>query len=476
MTRRTVELGCRALALVSLLAALVTSWRAGDGQRRAPARRLVVRLPDARRPAAESAALTVLRGALVARVTAPGGASTIGGDTLVMPLSALPAAGVRAALGSMRASGVPIRWYDSTAARGLAASIARLAVPGAPLDVRVSVARGGIAPTAVRLGDAGGRLDSLVVAGAVTSWRLASATAPLRVEQGRGSIAFTLPDSTPARRILVLAQPGWEGKFVVAALEEAGWLVDGTMRVSPTGAVTIGAPQRLDTLRYAAVVVTDSMAVDAAALTRFVARGGGVVLGGDAMRVPALQALSPARPSVLRGAIAGALLTAAPRRGLEAWEVAPAADAVVLEVDRGDHTHDEPALLARRLGAGRVVAMPYHETWRWRMQGTDDGLAAHRAWWHHAVSSAVGSADAAPPDRAAPADAYPGDGAPYADLVARAGAPQPWEATAPGGRDAGDERLRTGDIPLWRRPWVLLLVTLAALLAEWSSRRLRGAR
>jgi hypothetical protein len=33
-----------------------------------------------------------------------------------------------------------------------------------------------------------------------------------------------------------------------------------------------------------------------------------------------------------------------------------------------------------------------------------------------------------------------------------------------------------GDIPFVMRPWVLLLTALLALLAEWGSRRLRGAR
>lgn len=473
MSRLLFERLCRGAALTSLVAALLLSWRAAASRDVPAARRVLVRVPDSLAVAPDGDVLDTLRAALVRReriTRAPAPDASGDGDTLWVPLPAVPSPAVRAALGSLRAQGVPLVWADSTGARGLAGAVVRPPSPGAPLDVRVAAGRGG----ALRLRDGGGLLDSVPDPAPVVTWRLRSAAAPLTVLQGANRLPLAVPDSSPARRLLVLAHPGWEAKFVVAALEEAGWPVDGSLRVSPTGSVTIGAPQRLDTARYAAVVVLDSVAVDGAAIAQFVARGGGLVLGGDALRLPALAPLRPARPLALRGAIAGGLLTEEPRSGLEAWELAVDADAVVLAEDHGDHGHEEPALVARRHGAGRVIAMPYRESWRWRMQGDDDGMSAHRAWWHAAVVAAVGAARAAEPSSPV-LDGGPGVAAPYADLVARAGAAEiPPEGEA--GRIADDGRPSASDIPLGDRPWLLLFVALAALLAEWASRRLRGAR
>jgi len=481
--RVLLERGCRMLALTALGWALVRSLRGRDDVVRAAAR-VTVTLADSVLSDSAGRGVALLRDAVVQQAVghAGGQART---DTLQLPLSAIPSRPTRAALGAMAAADVPLRWEDRTNARGLAVSLARTASPRAPLDLRVTT--GGRGAVVVR--DAGGLLDSLAPS-ATLAWRLASAASPLRVQQGRSTATAMVPERVVPKRLLVVAHPGWEGKFVVAALEEAGWVVDGTLRVSPTGRVTIGAPERLDTARYAAVVIPDSMAVDAAALTAYVRRGGGLVLGGDALRVPALAALRPARALAVRGAIAGALLTDVPRRGLDAWELSPVADAVVLAVDAGDHAHEEPALLARRVGAGRVVAMPYRESWRWRMQGTDDGAAGHRGWWHGAVSAAVSAASPAVSSPAI-ADALPGDAAPYADLVARAGAAVPATAGAEagasgaptrpvGGRDGtGDERRLDGDIPGspgGSGPVLPLLVALTALLVEWTSRRWRGVR
>lgn len=479
MSRHFFERFCRAVAFIAMLAALIISWRASANGVTNDAGRLVVAIADSL--AVDSLeGMPVLRSAVVKYASGRAEAARAGqgGDTLVLSLGMVPSTPLRAALSSVRASGIPLVWRDETGARGLAATVSRAAAPGAPIDLRVATARGvlrdapGEAPLVLR--DAGGVLDSLTNAGDVAAWRLGSATEQLEVQHGRARVRVAVPDSTRVRRLLVLAQPGWEGKFVVAALEEAGWLVDGTMRVSPTGAVTIGSPQALDTARYSAVIVLDSMAVDAALLTRFVNRGGGVVLGGDALRIASLAALRPGRVSVLRGAIAGALLTDAPRRGLEAWELEPTPDAVVLETDRGDHAHAEPALVARRVGAGRVIAMPYHETWRWRLQGTDEGMASHRAWWHGAVVAAIGAT--VPVRVAGVSESHPGSGAPYADLVARVGAPAADSVAEQGGSTRVDERARGNDIPLPLRGWVLLGTALLLLVAEWTSRRLRGAR
>ena len=70
-----------------------------------------------------------------------------------------------------------------------------------------------------------------------------------------------------------------------------------------------------------------------------------------------------------------------------------------------------------------------------------------------------------------------GEAAPYADLVARLGpgAPVPIPMAENAARP-GDERRTTGHISRILSAPLLLLVTLLALLAEWSSRRLRGQR
>ena len=214
---------------------------------------------------------------------------------------------------------------------------------------------------------------------------------------GARLLALGLRDCGPdLRRVMLMAQPGWESKFTAAALEEAGWHVDGSYRVSPRTSVTLGAPARLDTARYAVVVLLDSMSVDAVGITRFVQQGGGLVLSGDALRIPALASISPVRATSGRGAVAGALLTETPRRGLDAWELVANRGASVVQSDPSDHGHVEPVLVAQRIGAGRVVASAYRNSWRWRMEGTDDGAAEHRAWWGGVLALAAGAGGFAP--------------------------------------------------------------------------------
>jgi hypothetical protein len=133
--------------------------------------------------------------------------------------------------------------------------------------------------------------------------------------------------------------------------------------------------------------------------------------------------------------------------------VATRSDAVMLE--------RQPAGLAvaiRRAGRGRVAAVGYDESWRWRMQGGASGETAHRAWWSRLAGLVA-------PERE-PSDTLDsvvrGDAAPRAALVAALGAP----STA---SDAAHQPVSN------RLPVALLLLALAALLAETASRRFRGA-
>ena len=419
-------------------------------------------------------AATALTDALVRDIVAAAGDTQPRRMTVELP--ALPGARARALLGAAAGADIAVRGIDRTRASGLALSATAVAWPSGAVDVRLAGARVGADAGAdawpLLLRDAGGTLDSIANTSRM-GWRLASASAPLRASVGASEARVPVRMPAFTRRVMLMAQPGWDAKFVAAALEEAGWHVDGSLRVSPRAAVTLGAPARLDLARYAVVVVLDSMLVDAAAITRFVQQGGGLVLGGDALRLPALAAISPVRVTSVRGAVAGALLTETPARGLEAWELVVTPGASVVRSDTSAPGPAEPVLVAQRVGAGRVVASAYRNSWHWRMEGTDDGAAQHRRWWSGVLALAAGVPAAGGDPQA---DAYPGDAAPYADLVARLGGPvptdraaRPAQVLARSALDAVLDRLRAA-------PGLLFMVIAVALLGEWASRRLRGHR
>jgi hypothetical protein len=116
-------------------------------------------------------------------------------------------------------------------------------------------------------------------------------------------------------------------------------------------------------------------------------------------------------------------------------------------------------IAARRLDAGRVMQVGYDETWRWRMAGGDESAAAHREWWSRLVG-AVAYAPLVPRG--------PGvrsiDETPLASLVAALGPPTLLDA----GLVAHGDNARI--------TWMLFILVAACLIAEWASRRLRGAR
>jgi hypothetical protein len=448
----------RAVALLALAVAMYLSIRPAARRDRSGT---VMRWSVA--DVADSSA-TALTTALVRAVVAASGDSPSRAITVELP--AVPAARTRGLLGTMTGADITVHWIDRTQASGLALSATAVAGPSGAVDVRVAGAMAGImadsgaTPMPLVVRDGGGTLDSIPNVQRV-GWRLASMSPPLRASVGASVARVAVATPPFARRVMLMAQPGWESKFTAAALEEAGWHVDGSYRVAPRTAVTLGAPARLDTSRYAVVVLLDSMSLDVAALTRFVQQGGGLVLGGDALRIPALAPISPVRATSTRGAVAGALLTATPSRGLEAWELVAKRGAFVVRADASDHGHAEPVLVA------------YRNSWRWRMEGTDDGAAEHRAWWGGVLALAAG----VPPAVAdSLADAYPGDAAPYADLVARSGravrvdrAGVPDAVPARTAFDTVLDRLRSSS-------GLLFMVIALALLGEWASRRLRGQR
>jgi hypothetical protein len=259
------------------------------------------------------------------------------------------------------------------------------------------------------------------------------------------------PAAAPIRSIFVVGGAGWEGKYVVAALEERGWPVTARFSIAPNVDVAQGAGSvvTLDTARVAAVIAIDTvMQRYGGAIERFVRSGGGLVLAGPSALAPAAAVVAPGtignrfRPAVL------------PRDTLELGStgVFPVAtlrdDAVAIERRTGG-----VAIAARRVGAGRVVQVGYDDSWRWRMAGAAGSEIAHREWWSRLVASV---AYVPTPSPAATATG----GAPVARLVDRLGPASP---SSPAGRIGGqlDRRL-------------ILALIMILLLAEWTSRRLRG--
>jgi len=384
-------------------------------------------------------------------------------DTLHATLDRAPSPAHRDWLRALARAGSAVTW-SAPGVAPVAVTVAPVPSPRGGVRLRVAAPNG----ARVALADAAGALGSVTAAGAGGSARLQAPVGTVRAAVGRSGARTTLVDSVVLRRVLVLGRAGWEAKFTVAALEEDGWAVDARLAVAPGVTVGQGRATSLDTSAYAAVVALDSTAAPyAARIARFVRQGGGAVLAGRVAELSALAGLAPGGVGRAEGGVAGALLSAAPRRGLALSPlVRLKADAVPLE-RRGAAV----AAAARRAGAGRVVQLGYAETWRWRMLGGGDAPAAYREWWSRVVGSAAyaptvpraAGAGARTPTAANIAPDTAPDAAPYARAVAELGPPL---AVAPVA-SAADAR----DVPWWLFPLIA-----AALLTEWTSRRFRGAR
>ena len=306
--------------------------------------------------------------------------------------------------------------------------------------------------TGVLVEDQAGRLDSIPAAGGGARLLVRSNPAELRARTGGSVAGSSLTDSLVLGRLLLLGRAGWESKFVAAALEERGWKLDARLRLSPRGDVRQGTASPIDTARYAAVLVLDSVgSAEARTVVRFVRQGGGAVIAASAAETPLLAALSAGRPGAsLPGREPFDTTLTEPRRNLELAPLAPGDDAVVLE-RRGNAA----AVAARRVERGRVVTTGYRDTWRWRMAGGESSVQAHRDWWADLVAGVAYAG------RITRQPAPVSDEAPLAALIDRLGP----ASRAPAGPGPG-----LG----FSRAWLFGLLA-AALLLEWSSRRLRGA-
>jgi hypothetical protein len=306
---------------------------------------------------------------------------------------------------------------------------------------------------ALSLTDSAGALDSVRLRAGAASLEAGDVVGAVQARHGAFVASAALSVAPPRRDVLVLGRAGWESKFVLAALSEAGWRVRARLPAAPGVTVTDAGLLPIDTSRYDAVVVLDSSATDLApSVARFVAAGGGLVAAGGATHIEALHPLLPARAGDRKP---GRILLDAdsvtradlPLRPLEALRT----DAVPLERQAGGL-----AVAARRAGQGRVLAIGYDESWRWRMLGGASGPASHRAWWSRTVGLVA-------PDHADATMRAGADAAPTAALMDALGPAS--SATAAASAPARESL-----------PLVLLALIAAALLAETASRRFRGER
>ncbi|MDQ3244608.1 MAG: hypothetical protein M3Q09_12845, partial [Gemmatimonadota bacterium] len=293
-------------------------------------------------------------------------------------LDRVPSARERDWLAALSTAGTEVKWTGELPVVGV--DVHPVASPSGGLSVLVAAPSGSRAILRDEVGaldtvDArnGGSRIAVPAASGVVAATVAGTTA--RAEQR---------DSLQLRRILVIGGAGWESKFVTAALEEAGWIVDAQILVAPTAVVTQGSPGQIDTARYSAVVALDeTAAASAGRIVAYVSSGGGLILAPSAALSPAL---APVRVGASGRSIAVASLAGAQGpTTLETLALSPItgwkSDAVVLGRRRQMAT-----VAARRFGVGRVLQHGYEDTWRWRMSGGESSVGDHRAWWSTALS------------------------------------------------------------------------------------------
>ncbi len=363
------------------------------------------------------------------------------GDTALDPV-------YRDWLAAVRVSGRAVTWRGSIPPTAI--EIDPIVDPGGGHRVLVASP-----PGPVRLLDSLGMLDSTRASGGGAGFETAAIRgAAQAIVSGQRAVAARR-DSLSARRIAVLGRPTWETKFVIAALEERGWLVDARIPLTPDTAVVQGTPLRLDTARVAAVVALDEAAgAQAASIRKFVLEGGGLVLGPGAAKLAVFASLRVGESGARLAPLELEPPADDPRRGLALVPVSRLEPGGIVLERRGG----EVALAARRVGLGRVLQLGYEDSWRWRMAGPEGAVLAHRRWWSRLVGSVAYRATIR---GAAPVSAHD---APLARTIARLGPPDSTLRQASGPRSG-------------REPpsGFLFGLAIAALVAEWASRRWRGA-
>lgn len=402
---------------------------------------LLVRSLERSRGASASATLEELPAALTSWSTVSAPARVhVKIDSALSPVA-------RDWLSALAGTGTSITW-EGQDVLPLAAVAEPIADPVGATGVWVAAP----ADSMVVLRDRVGVLDSVRAGAAGARFLVRSAPSIARAGAGALVTRSIVRDSLILKRLLVLGRVGWESKFVTAALEERGWDVDARQSLSPKGDVIQGGRERIDTARYAAVIVLDTTALShAREIVSYVRAGGGLVIEAPPA---AAAAMSPLRVGASGRVIPAALpfdsVATTPRRALALRPITLGGSAVAIQ--RRDSLVTVAAL---RVDRGRVVLVGYDDTWRWRMGGVGDALEQYREWWTDLV------ARVAYVGRTPRASSEPLDEAPYAQLVGSLGIPS---QAAPG-------PIQGRTIPT---AW-LFSALAAALLLEWTSRRLRGA-
>jgi hypothetical protein len=416
----------RVLRVLTLIALALAAWNAARPE------------PE---PRAEESNHAGLDNALSRWTMAPPG-------RIHLTLDRVPPAATRDWIRALRRAGTPVSWE--------AEDIPPLAIEAAP----VADPRGGAmiwlvgAPNErVMLADAISPIDTVVTQRGGAMLRASIGVGPFEARLGHHVALTRLRDSLLPRRVLVLGPAGWEAKFVIAALEEAGWGIDARLALAPGIEVIQGASSAPDTARHAAVIALGPPSPTlGTAIARYVRAGGGLVLAGQSAVAAPFAPLAAGRATVRVRPATMSFAEDAPRRALAFRGIALRSDALVLE-QQGDRV----VVAARREGSGRVIQIGYEDTWRWRMTGGARAVEAHGDWWNGLVSAAAHRATR-PVNGVAPNDA-----APRAALVA---------ALGPAVRE-GDRP--SGDAPWVPPPVIFFSLVLTLLLAEIASRRLRGA-
>src|SRR5688572_1613223 len=147
-----------------------------------------------------------------------------------------------------------------------------LVIEAGPLGEGLSrLALLGMPDRTVLVADRLGRVDSIRIGRTGAASASLRPLGAIRAELGGSSPVTAERDSLVAKPLLLVGFAGWEGKFVAAALEEAGWRVSTRMTVAPGAVVRQGGGAAIDTGSYSALIVIDSVSpLDAGVITRFV--------------------------------------------------------------------------------------------------------------------------------------------------------------------------------------------------------------
>ena len=201
-------------------------------------------------------------------------------------------------LRALAAAGSKVTWSGDLTPLMIAAQ--PIASPAGGLRVSIAAPAGSV----LELRDEVGVIDTVGSKSSGASLVTSSAARELTARADHSSATATPRDSLSLHKVLVIADAGWESKFVIAALEEDGWKVDAFVRVAPGVDVTQGSIAVIDTSRYSAVVALDNaVAPYAARINEFVRSGGGIVMAPAAAGV---DAFAPLRSGVIGRLDAGA--------------------------------------------------------------------------------------------------------------------------------------------------------------------------